>query len=421
MIGSFKEANTVLARYVPSARKFRAAYTLDTMLALMQALGDPQNSYHVIHVAGTSGKTSTAYYTAALLNQTGKRVGLTVSPHIDEINERVQIDLVPLAEADFCAELDIFLAIVNKLSIEPSYFELLVAFAFWEFARRKVDYAVIEVGLGGLLDGTNVISRPDKVCVLTDIGLDHTNVLGNTLSEIAAQKAGIMHPGNVAFSYVQSDEVMEVFRTCAQEQQTTLHEVTLAAQDKLPGGLPLFQQRNWWLAKQVTDFVLQRDQLPILSPSQLEKASAVYIPARMEIITHQQATIILDGAHNQQKMQTLVASLQNHYPGQKFAVLLALVRGKDLKVEAVLKEILPITSHLILTSFTTQQDLRKYATDPSVVLQKCRELAFDAVEVITSPTRAYHALLERPEKVKLVTGSFYLLNHVRPLVKELAS
>ena len=188
---SFNDIDTVLKDFIPPMRSFRSVYTLDTMRALMLALGNPQNSYKTIHVAGTSGKTSTSYYIAALLGQTGKKIGLSVSPHVDNVNERVQIDLVPLDEHEYCQQFSTFLQIINKLRIKPTYFELLIAFAFWQFAQEKVDYAVIEVGLGGLLDGTNVIERSDKVCVIADIGLDHVAVLGNSLAGIAAQKAGI--------------------------------------------------------------------------------------------------------------------------------------------------------------------------------------------------------------------------------------
>src|SRR5690606_38872097 len=121
-----------------------------------------------------------------LLAAAGQKVGMTVSPHVYEVNERVQINTKPLAETQFCRELSRFLNIIQSSGVRPTYFELLVAFAYWEFAEQGVDYAVIEVGLGGLLDGTNVVARDDKVCIITDIGFDHTSVLGKTLSAITA-------------------------------------------------------------------------------------------------------------------------------------------------------------------------------------------------------------------------------------------
>lgn len=147
MIENFAEARKVLSAFVPTGKP--APYTLNRMFRLMKLLGDPQENYHVIHVAGTSGKTSTSYYLAALLAKSDKKVGLTVSPHVDEVNERLQINLKPLSEKDYTKALSEFLEIIHKARINPTYFELLIAFAFWEFARQKVDYAVVEVGLGG--------------------------------------------------------------------------------------------------------------------------------------------------------------------------------------------------------------------------------------------------------------------------------
>ena len=183
-IHTLAEANLALRPFYDYSR---TAYTLDVMKALMEHLGNPQNQLRVLHVAGTSGKTSTAYYCAALLKEAGKKVGLSVSPHVDTVNERLQINGQPMPEAEFCKVLSEFLDVVAESGIKPSYFELLVAMTYWEFARQKVDYAVIEVGLGGLRDGTNVIERADKVCLITDIGLDHTEILGHTLTKITGE------------------------------------------------------------------------------------------------------------------------------------------------------------------------------------------------------------------------------------------
>ncbi len=196
-IRSIQEAEAALLPYVPLVAELTGKdTTLDRIVPLMKLLGDPQDKLKIIHLAGTSGKTSTAYYMSALLQATGKKVGLTVSPHIDTIAERVQIDGLPLPETEFCRELGIFLDIVEFAEAPPSYFELLYAFALWVFERQQVDYAVVETGMGGLYDATNVASRPDKVCVITDIGFDHTHILGKTLPEIAAQKVGIVHDHN---------------------------------------------------------------------------------------------------------------------------------------------------------------------------------------------------------------------------------
>lgn len=413
---NFSQVREVLAQYVPKSRSMSAPYTLDRMQRLVMALGNPQDKLRVIHVAGTSGKTSTAYYIAALLKAAGKRVGLTVSPHIDEVNERLQIDLEPLPEQAFCRVFTEFVELIKQTGIKPTYFELLVALAYWYFARQKVDYAVIEVGLGGLLDGTNVVNRADKVCVITDIGLDHTSVLGKTLGEITAQKAGIIHPHNAVFSYQQGGEVMAVIREVSRQQQAELHEVRSPSTDMLPTDLPLYQQRNWYLARHVFDHVAERDGLPTLSPTDLQKTTQTPIPARMELIKRAGHTLVIDGAHNGQKLAALGASLEEMFGDQKIAVLFNLVQSSQLRLRTSLKALTAFADHLIITSFEAQQDFLRQSMNPRKVAEACRQLGFTDIEIVTNPPEAYQLLLKRPEPIRVVTGSFYLLNHIRPLI-----
>lgn len=417
-IKSFEQAHQRLLAFVPETREFRGKYTLDTMQALMAALDNPQNSYKVIHVAGTSGKTSTSYYVASMLSKTNRRVGLTISPHVSEINERVQINMVPLPEDQYCAELSEFLQIVRDIHMKPTYFELLVAFAFWEFARQKVDYAVVEVGLGGLLDGTNVITRDDKICIITDIGLDHVEVLGDTIEQIAKQKSGIIHPHNIVFCSEQDKNVLKVLRTSAQKQGANLTIVD-APHTTFPDTMPFFQQRNWWLARRAVDYVVTRDALVPINATLLEESMHTSIPARMEFFKVQGKTIIIDGAHNSQKMSTLIMSIQKRYPNQKIAVLLALVSGKNLKVKEILETLQPVLGRAIITRFETIQDMRKIALEPSEIIAAMSQTARGKTRVIADAPAAFEVLLESPEDVLLVTGSFYLLNHIRPIVLQM--
>jgi dihydrofolate synthase/folylpolyglutamate synthase len=414
-ITNFEEAHAALRQFY---RK-DTTYTLDRMRELMDYLGNPQNELKVIHVAGTSGKTSTAYYAAALLQAAGFKVGLTVSPHVDEVNERVQIGLTPLPEAGFCTALGEFIGKVEKSGILPSYFELMVAFAYHEFARQKVDYAVVEVGLGGLLDGTNVISREDKICIITDIGLDHTEILGDTLGKIAAQKAGIIQPHNHVFVYEQSEEVMAVIAAAADKQSAHVHvqklEVTPEAHD-----LPGFQQRNFGLSKAAVQYVLERDGHAGLTAPQLVAAARTHISARMETLKYGGKTIIIDGAHNAQKLETLLTAVAEKYPNQKIAALAGFVEGDTFRLEHALAELLPRVELLIATSFYSEKDYPKYSVAPSIIAAKSRRKGYKNVEVCENSAEALELLLARSEPVLLVTGSFYLLNHIRPLLLDQA-
>ena len=411
-ITTFTEAQIALRAYHSTGP---TKYNLDVILALLDYLGNPQDSMRVLHVAGTSGKTSTAYYAAALLKESGMTVGLTVSPHVDEINERLQINGSPLPEVEFCAVLSEFLELIAKAPVRPSYFELLIALAYWEFARRGLDYAVIEVGLGGLLDGTNVVSRPDKVCLITDIGLDHTAVLGNTLPKIAAQKAGIIHDGNQVFMYRQADEITDVIQTVINEQHAYL--TLLGEEDSLDiTTLPLFQQRNLGLALRAVEYVNQREQRPPLNYDQIEAAAAISVPARLEQFSFYKQRLFIDGSHNGQKMTAMVDSLKELYRAQPIAVLAAFVDGPDSRWQEALNSLLPAVEQVIFTGYQANQDSPKTAVDPDLLAQYCQRTFNRQCQVIPDPAAAFHTLLKQPQPLLLVTGSFYLLNHIRPLL-----
>jgi dihydrofolate synthase / folylpolyglutamate synthase len=410
MIRNFAEAREALRVFYNQSGS--NTYTLDRMRALMAYLGNLQDRLKIVHVAGTSGKTSTAYYVSALLEASGANVGLTVGPHIDAVNERVQINHTPLPEHEFCSALDDFLGVVAASDIKPSYFELLVAFAFWQFALREVDYAVVEVGLGGLLDGTNVISREDKVCVITDIGLDHTNILGNTLGEIAAQKAGIIHAYNHVFMYEQPDEVMDVVAAACKRENAMLHKLTPGKQESASAHLPLFQQRNFYLAEQAAQYVLDRDGHPKLKPSQIKHAAEVHIPGRMEVYHTHGKTIILDGAHNEQKMAAFAQSVHAAFPGQPIATLAAFVGTKTERWQAPLSILSAMAEHIIVTSFEVESGklTSKEAVDPKELHDY---LQSGKVSLEPDLTAACRELLARPEPLLLITGSLYMLHDAR--------
>jgi len=408
-IRNFEDVNKVLHDFVPPSN--HVAYNLKNMRALMDALGNPQDTYKTVHVAGTSGKTSTSYYIASLLKAAGKKVGLTVSPHLDEVNERVQINLTPLPEAEFCEELTEFLSILNKLSIKPSYFELLIAFAYWEFARQKVDYAVVEVGLGGLLDGTNIITNPQKVCVITDIGYDHVQKLGRTLPEITAQKAGIIQAQNAVIMHEQNEAVMQAVAKTVQAKHAQL--IMVDKNEHLAFvSMPYFQRRNWQLAFAVYQYIASRDGLNNLDEAAIHASMRTIIPGRMEVVQLGASTLIMDGAHNEQKMRAFVASFGRAYPGKKAAILLSLKEDKEY--QSVLPLLLPICSQLIITTFDIVQDLPVKSIKPSILAEAAQDLGFKNVQAVEDPIEAFHMLQETAEELQIVTGSFYLLSCIRP-------
>lgn len=390
------------------AIKHAGPYKLDTMRALMAYLGNPQEQVRVIHVAGTSGKTSTSYYIAALLTAQGYQVGLSVSPHIESVQERTQVNMQLMDEGEYCALMEAFLALIEASDLEPSYFELMVAFSFWVFARRELDFAVMEVGLGGLLDGTNVVSRSDKVCVITDIGLDHQEILGETLGEIAAQKAGIVQAKNDVFMYEQSDEVMGSVKNTVSTSGGVLHIVDKKATD-MKNGLKGFQRRNFGLAVTVVRSVVDD-----LSDDAIEKAAKIIVPARMQLLKMATGVpVIIDGSHNAQKIGALVTSFKEAFPNVRPVLVVSFGHNRQATMSEGLALLREISDSIIVTSFTSHQDARQQSLDTAIVANEARQLGFTDVKEIEAPLDALAAASADAEMV-LVTGSFYLLRHVRP-------
>jgi dihydrofolate synthase/folylpolyglutamate synthase len=414
---SLQDAPALLEAHWP-AKKSRHRMSLDHMHELMTYLGDPQNKVKVIHIAGTSGKTSTAYYCATLLQAAGKRVGMTVSPHVDSLNERVQIDMIPLPEAVFCAELNEFMRIVGEGGFALTYFEVLYAFAYWEFVRQHVEYAVVEVGIGGLLDTTNVISRADKICILTDIGYDHMGVLGTTLPAIAAQKAGIITLHNYVCCWRQPDEVLDVFKHAAKQQQADIEILQAPQLDTQVSFLPAFQQRNFELATHAVAYALHRDGAAPLPKDAMQLAAHVRVPARMEVVPYKGKTVIIDGSHNRQKLRALTTAVRARYPDMPVTVVAAFAHTNNpvRRTDGGLRELTAIAQHLLITRFVVDRSTPHASLDSSVIAQLCQQTGYRSYDVIDDPVAAFEAAIARPEPVVVVAGSFYLLNHIRPLL-----
>lgn len=416
-IRSMQEARDALQQYVPLvAQQLGKDTTLDRIVPLMRFLGNPQDKLRVIHIAGTSGKTSTAYYIAALLKEAGCKVGLTVSPHIDSITERVQINGLPIGESVFFSQLGVFLDSIGELADKPSYFEVLYSFSIWVFAAQQVDYAVIETGLGGLYDSTNVANREDKICVITDIGFDHMHILGNTLGKIAAQKIGIVHKHNVTFMYGQDPEIMAVVRSWVdshEAQLTVLEQTTEAsAAEQSSMTMPDFQKRNWLLARHVQGYVTERDGLKELSKESLRATQCLQVPARMDAVQVDQKTIVMDGAHNFQKIMAFIDSFKRKYPHVKPALLVSFKTGKDF--EPVIPILSELASRIIITTFGGTQDMPLHSMDPDILGKAFKNSSDELlVDVIVDQHEAYQALLNSSGEIKVITGSFYLIAQIR--------
>lgn len=390
---------------------------LRRMYDLMLATGNPHQRLKAVHIAGTSGKTSTAYYLAAMLNSAKVTVGLTVSPHVDSITERLQIDGEPLSDKKFQHYLKLFLDMAAKSTSTPTYFELLYGFAVWVFAELEVDYAVVETGIGGMFDATNVLRREDKICVITDIGFDHMDLLGSELIQIAAQKAGIMHSGSIAATYEKPADIMEVLYKRAADVGAQL--VKISEQEienyRFDPTMPDYQKRNWTLAKRVFDIIAKRDGLESTTED-ITKTQHTYIPGRMDVTKRSGVTLIMDGAHNAQKIKALVESIVNLYPAQQAVVLIALKLSKDL--EGIAEALRPIANKVIVTEFISDEYLRAQAVPAQVLLSKLQDGGLENVISEPNPYKAYDLAHRYSEGLILITGSFYLLSQLREYIKK---
>jgi dihydrofolate synthase/folylpolyglutamate synthase len=413
-IETLNEAMQVLLAYSPEDMKGK--YGLDRIETLLKELGNPQEMFKSVHVAGTSGKTSTSYFIRGMLQAAGQRTGLTVSPHIVAINERVQINGEPLPEDEFLDYLNTFLPLVEATSLKPTYFELLIAFAYWVFAKEKIDYAVIEVGLGGLLDATNTIKREDKLCVISDIGLDHTEILGTDIKDIAAQKAGIVQPNNHVIIQNQGSEATSVIETRCKTQHASWQIVENV---EAPSVLPAFQHRNFALALTAFSYLQKRDSLAELRASNYETIAHEMPPGRWEVYRIGHKTLILDGAHNPQKMEMLVDTYQKTY-SEPAAVLANLVEAPTEKLLHTLDVLKPIASRLIIPDFLAGQDLKsRHSVDPSIFEKLAKQTGFTNVEKQSDIQKSLETLLKQPEDILLITGSLYLVSIIRPHIEKL--
>lgn len=383
--------------------------------ALVRALGDPQDRYRSVHVAGTAGKGSVVTFVAGLLHAHGFAVGAHLSPHAHSILERFQLDGHPVGEAAFVRTLADILPAIRRIAGagvgQPTFFEVTTALAWQLFADRAVDYAVVETGLGGRLDATNTITRSDKLALLTVIGRDHTDVLGDSLAEIAREKAGILprnghaiavRPGSTAVASVLAAEAAR--RHC---------RLDLVDADRTPApepavGLPgTHQVANATLALRAVGELAARDGWT-LDPLVVRRALRdVRMPGRFERRRWCGHPIVLDGAHNALKLASVVSVLRDEHPRRRFVWILAVKPDKDLR--DVVGVIAPVASAIVATEFSDHT--ARISVPAEVVAAAARRAGVPSVTATACPVAALrHAVeLSTPDLPVVVAGSFHVV------------
>jgi dihydrofolate synthase/folylpolyglutamate synthase len=323
---------------------------LERMQAVLKALGNPERAYRVVHVAGTNGKGSTCAMIEAGLRAAGVRTGLFTSPHLNEPTERIQIDGMPVSERQFSRAFDVVHEAAKRLPLDahPSYFETVAAMALWLFREEGVETAVIEVGLGGRLDATNVVEP--ALTVITPVDLDHQAYLGDTIEAIAGEKAGILKPGVPAVFARQGPEAQAVLDARAAElgiavwraAEFEIRDLEIDARGSRFSGIecPLAGEH------QVDNAVTAALALEALGVSPAGIAEARW-PGRLEQISPN-PDIVLDGAHNPAGARALARYIQRHYPDRKRWMIFGAMRDKAVaEIGGIL---FPLADELILTA-----------------------------------------------------------------------
>lgn len=442
MIKTFEDAVKVLSAYIPhSPGGAQGPQGMERVVRLLAALGNPHRHYPVIHVGGTAGKGSTATMISSLLQQRYPTVGLHTSPNLVRVNERMKVNGQDIDDATFMALTNEMLPALVSLSGAglgiPTYFEILTVMTFLYFSHRQVDVAVVEVGMGGTLDGTNVVMP--AVAVLTNVGLDHTEILGDTVEEIATDKVGIIKPNiRVVSGVTQSSVVKIVDEACRKNHAAlallgrdftvTVRRVTseetvfdYAGHQNFPqiqlSLLGAYQATNAALAlRAVEEFqsVLKAEMIPETTIRQVLTTMAM--PGRLEIIDHD-PLVILDGAHNPDKMAALAGSLKILFPKRRIITVVAIKRGKE--TGTMIQQIGQISSDVIATSFdvTTEagETLSYTPEELAAVIQPYYPLHH--VSLCDDPPAALEAArtMARSSDIILVTGSLYLVGEIKKI------
>jgi dihydrofolate synthase/folylpolyglutamate synthase len=411
-------------------------FDLNRMRQLCKKLGNPQDSLRLVHIAGTKGKGSTSAMTAAMLEAQGYRVGLYTSPHLVDPRERISINGQLIAEEDFIKLIKLVEPIVKKQKPIPTYFDVLTAIAFKYFADQKVDIAIIETGLGGRLDSTNII-KPE-VTAITSISFDHMQQLGNTLAKIAGEKAGIFKPGVPAVVAAgQVPEVEAVFKRVAGEVGAPLDlcgstiEFSYRFEASRMGGrqyrvclttsnskfehitVPLYgehQAINCGLAMAIIDRLKSRG-LPIDDQKAMEGLAKTRILGRMEMIS-QTPRIMIDAAHNAASIDAFMRAVGQHVTYDSLVVIFGCCGDKD--VDGMLGR---ITSGADKVIFCPVQSIR--TANPHELAMRYTENYGKMAQVASSLKDALEIAARAVTKEDLIciTGSFYLIGEAKKMIQ----
>jgi len=410
---------------------YKESVKLERMNNFIERLGNPHLDLNCIHIAGTKGKGSTSAMVASVLKEAGYKVGLYTSPHLISFRERIRINDELISEEDLSRILeDKISPVIENIDKEsddyPTFFEVYTALAFSYFKEKKVDFCVLEVGMGGRLDATNVIKKP-FCCGITQISYEHTQKLGNTLEEIAAQKAGIIKDDNICISSIQEDSVLNIIRKVCGERNTRLYEVgsdLYFKEERLerdPGSKPVFSvtgilneypslelgllgRHQFINATTAIGLIesLRFYDIIIRDEAVKQGLKNVQWPGRLQII-QRDPCMVLDGAQNRASARALREAVRDFFTYKKLILVLGISKDKDIK--GICGELEPVSDEIILT----KADLPR-AEEPGVLkgfIEKKTTLTSSVQEAINIAKD-----MARPSDLILVTGSLFVVGEV---------
>lgn len=428
---NFKEAE----EYLNKAARHGIKPSLDRIRILLSKLGDPQLKYPSIHITGTNGKTSTARMISSILEVGGRKVACYTSPHMQSVTERICIDGRPVSEREFAALLERIIPQVEETDRETgdplSYFEVTTAMAFLHFARRKVDLGVIEVGLGGRWDATNLVDS--RIQVITGVALEHMAELGDTLKKIAYEKAGIIKEKSTVISAVGNREALEVISSTCRDKNSALklfgrdfqllYNLTYGIETGKVGQavglkgllreypevfIPLLGEHQAINAAcAVAACEAYTGSLAAISTTEVEAGmSKIGSPGRLEVVS-MDPLVLLDGAHNPDGASRLAHVIRNDLDYERFILVIGILEDKDLR--QMLELLLPLASTVVVTQCTDERAMPAHTLAATI-----EEMGYDSV-VVESVAEAvkFARTLASVSDMVCVTGSLYTVGEAR--------
>ncbi|MBS4202741.1 bifunctional folylpolyglutamate synthase/dihydrofolate synthase [Lederbergia citrea] len=421
--------------WIHSRLRFGIKPGLKRMEWMLEKLGHPERELKAIHVGGTNGKGSTVAYLRSILHESGYKVGTFTSPYIEQFNERISVNGNPIPDQAIIDMTNVIKPLADELEAtelgSPTEFEVITAMAFYYFAKENpVDIAIFEVGLGGRYDSTNVIEP--LVSIITNVGMDHTQILGNTIKDIAYEKAGIIKRNTPIFTAIKLNEALAVLQEEAKNKHAKLFQ--LGVDFFTSNYKPIDNGEQFTFSSNKLRF--EKLELSLLGQHQTENAAGAiaallylnktghievkeehfraglkkaYWPGRLELLS-KSPTVLIDGAHNKEGLQAFAAAIKSRFQGRKINIVFAALKDKDLT------EMFGILNSMEADLYLTQFDFPRAAS------------AVELKDMSGNPNAKIHhdwpQLLKqlisssKPDELIAVTGSLYFISEVKPYLSE---